>query len=179
MPKPKPKPLGAKIKKMRQEKGFSLEDLANETGRSVAYLEEVEANGEIPPVAVLLQLSRAMKLGTDEFLKPDETAAQRQEAEAKRTAHYSYQALSPAKSDRHLKPFAISIPAGDEHTGVGYRHEGEEFVYVLSGQVVLTVGENSRQLAEGECHHFNSAVPHHMANPGEAETKLLVILYVP
>lgn len=179
MPKPKPKLLGAKIKKLRQEKGFSLEDLANETGRSVAYLKEVEANGEIPPVAVLLQLARAMRLGSDEFLKPDETAVQRQEAEAKRTAHYSYQTLSPAKSDRHLKPFAITIPALDAHTGVGYRHEGEEFVFVLSGEVILTVGENSRRLAEGECHHFNSAIPHHMANPGEVETRLLVVLYVP
>lgn len=180
MPGPKPKPIGAKIKKFREDKGLTLIDLANETGCSTEYLEWIEDGQLLPPVATLLQLSRALGVSSGAFFK-DETPdpVKRKEEQHKRTAHYSYQVLTPAASDKHLKAFGIGIPANDEHTGVGYQHEGEEFVYVLSGEVIVTVGENQNHLAEGESLHFNSMISHHMANPSDQETKLLVILYTP
>ncbi len=179
MPKPKPKPLGQRIKRLRQEKGLGLNDLANETGHSVAYLEKIEACEIIPPVALLISLARALEVDSGTFLKEDEAAGRRAEEQAKRTAHYSYQTLTPAAAHKHLKAFAISIPPHTAHEGVGYRHDGEEFIYVLSGEVEVRVGENINHLSPSQTLHFNSAISHHLANVGHEEAKLLVVLYTP
>ena len=72
------------------------------------------------------------------FVKQDnDSRQQRMEEAAKRTRHYSYKTLTPAKEDSHLMAFAITIPPRTGHEGVGYQHEGEEYVYVLSGEVEM------------------------------------------
>ena len=73
----------------------------------------------------------------------------------------------------------VTIPPKTAHKGVGYRHEGEEFVYVLSGEVEVTVDQKKTRLAEKETLRFNSNLDHHLSNPGDRETELLVILYLP
>ena len=75
--------------------------------------------------------------------------------------------------------FSVSIPPKTVHTGVGYRHEGEEFVFVLSGEVEITVDQEKTRLAEKESLRFNSNLDHGLSNPGAVETELLVILYLP
>ncbi|MCJ7594870.1 MAG: cupin domain-containing protein, partial [Desulfobacterales bacterium] len=74
---------------------------------------------------------------------------------------------------------SVTIPPRTAHTGVGYRHEGEEFVFVLSGEVEITVDRKNTRLAEKESLRFNSNLDHGLSNPGEVETELLVILYLP
>lgn len=182
MPKPKPKPIGARISQLRQQQGVSLNELANQTGHSEEYLAKIEANEVFPPVALLIQLARAMEVDSGTFLKDEDEAvsAQRRATEqAKRTAHYSYQTLTPAAAKKHLKAFLISIPPETVHEGVGYSHEGEEFTYVLEGEVEVTVGENVNHLGAGESLHFNSAISHQLTNVGSDEAKALVILYTP
>lgn len=52
-------------------------------------------------------------------------------------------------------------------------------MYVLSGEVDLTVGEEKTRLTEKEALRFNSGLDHHLSNPGDREAELLVILYLP
>jgi len=75
--------------------------------------------------------------------------------------------------------FSVTIPPGAGHEGVGYQHEGEEFVYVVSGEVELLVDKEKHLLGEKESHRFNANVDHHLSNPGDETAELLVILYVP
>jgi uncharacterized cupin superfamily protein len=62
---------------------------------------------------------------------------------------------------------------------VGYQHEGEEFVYVLSGQVEISVGDHVNRLGPTDSLHFNSAIQHHMRNVGKEDAELLVVIYNP
>ena len=66
-----------------------------------------------------------------------------------------------------------------DHEGVGYQHEGEEFVYVLAGSVEITVGDHVNKLAHNESLHFNSGISHNLKNVGESIAKLLVVIYGP
>ncbi len=183
MPKPpKTTPIGERIRELRQERGVTLKELANETGHSEEYLAKIEANEIFPPVAILIQLARALEVDSGIFLKDEageERAARRASEQAKRTAHYSYTTLTPAAAHKHLKAFAITIPPHTVHEGVGYSHEGEEFTYVLSGRVEIVVGENVNHLSEGDSLHFNSAINHKLTNIGDTEARLLVVLYTP
>ena len=63
------------------------------------------------------------------------------------------------------------------HKPVAYKHEGEEFVYVMSGELEFTLGTKVHVLKTGESIHFNSDVPHKLKSLSSEATRCLVVLY--
>ena len=171
--------VGLRIKKAREEKGLGVQELADKAGCSDEYLSWVEACQVEPPVALLIQLAKAMKMDSGTFLKTAGSPDRRLEEATKRTEHYVYKTLTPPGEDTHLMAFSVTIPPKTPHEGVGYQHEGEEFVYVVSGEVKLIVEHDEMRLGEKESLRFNSNLDHHLSNPGDKEAELLVILYMP
>lgn len=181
MPRKKaPEPVGKKIKKARTGKKISYSTLANETGFSVEYLKKIENGTETPPVGALLQISRALRLDSGFLLKDQESSLKsRVKAYTKRTANYAYTTLTPGAENNHLKAFKVTIEPMKDHAGVGYQHEGEEFVYVLTGEVEISVGDHVNKLKAGDSLHFNSAIRHNLKNPGKKTSELIVVIYGP
>ncbi len=172
--------LGKKIKKVRLDKSITLDFIANETGMKKEYIKEIEAGNEIPSVGTMIQLSRALGIDSNALIKQEEDAtSDRKKAHTKRTDNYAYTPLSSEGSNKHLKAFKIVVQAGEHHGGVGFRHEGEEFVYVLKGKVEVDVGENVNSLKAGESLHFNSGIKHDLKNVGKEDAELIVIVYAP
>ena len=171
--------VGERITQVREQRGFTLEELAQRAGCSDEYLEWIEKGQAEPPVALLLRLGRALKLGSGAFLQSPDSSAGRLEEASKRTAHYSYKTLTPPEADKHLMAFSVRIPPGTAHEGVGYRHIGEEFVFVVSGEVDLTLDGRCLKLMAKESFRFDSSVSHELSNPGSREAELLVVLYLP
>ncbi len=173
-------PIGKKIKKVRTKKKITLNGMANETGFSIDYLKQIEAGKKIPPVGALLQIARALEIDSGFFLREQETAMQtRVRAFSKRTDNYAYTTLTPGAENKHLKAFKVTIEAQKDHEGVGYQHEGEEFVYVLKGKVEITVGEHVNRLDAGDSLHFNSGIRHRMRNLSDDTAEMLVVVYGP
>jgi quercetin dioxygenase-like cupin family protein len=173
-------PIGKKIKKVRTRKKITLDGMANETGFSIDYLKKIEAGKKIPPVGALLQIARALEIDTGFFLREQETAMQtRVRAYAKRTDNYAYTTLTPGAENKHLKAFKVTIEPRKDHEGVGYQHEGEEFVYVLKGSIEITVGEHVNQLDAGDSLHFNSGIRHRMHNLSDEAAEMIVVVYGP
>lgn len=173
-------PIGKKIKKIRLEKKLTLDFLANETGLSKEFIKKVEFGSQRPPVGMLLQISRALGVDSGFLLKEQEdTEAERKEAYTKRTDNYAYSPLTPGAENKHLKAFRITIDAGSAHEGVGFQHEGEEFSYVLKGEVEIAVGDNINRLGPGESLHFNSSIKHDLKNVGDTDAELIVVVYSP
>jgi len=173
-------PVGKKIRRERVKKKMSLDRVANETGFSIDYLKEVEAGKVIPPVGSLLQLSRALEIDSGFFLREQESSLKsRIKAYTMRTENYAYTTLTPGAENKHLKAFKVTIETMQDHKGVGYQHEGEEFIYVLAGKIELTVGDHVNMLNEGESLHFNSGIRHKLRNIGEEKAELLVVVYGP
>ena len=59
------------------------------------------------------------------------------------------------------------------------KHEGEEFVYVMEGDLELTLDNKKNHLKPGESMHFNSETPHKMKSLSKETTRCLVVLYTP
>jgi len=176
----KREPVGAKIKKARTQKNYTLAQVANETGFSVDYLKEVEAGKAIPPVGALLQISWALQIDSGTLLKDEESKLEKRiKAQTKRTENYAYKTLTPGAENKHLKAFKVVIEAQQDHKGVGYHHEGEEFVYVLQGKIEVTVGEHLNSLAAGDSLHFNSGIRHKLKSVSDQQAELLVVIYTP
>ncbi|PKN77492.1 MAG: XRE family transcriptional regulator [Deltaproteobacteria bacterium HGW-Deltaproteobacteria-10] len=173
--------LGEKMKKAREKMGWSISDLAHETGYQVSVLKSVEDNSIVPPVALVLQLSRALKFNMEDWEAADgkKASAIRSKSHKKRVASYAYEPLTEAGARNHLSAYLVTIDAGTEHKGVEYKHKGEEFIYVLKGGLVISVGDNLTVLSKGDSIHFNSGLHHKLSNPNQEATKLLVTIYTP
>jgi quercetin dioxygenase-like cupin family protein len=167
--------------KLRKERNLTLKNLANETGLATDYITRVEKGEVIPPVSVLLQLSRALEIDSSILLKEEKKHAVKQSAKdyQKRTEAYTYETLTPEARHKHLKAFKVFIDPKSEHKGVSYQHLGEEFIYVLKGRIEVMVGENKNTLGPGKCLHFNSSIVHRLKNVSAEKAELLVVLYTP
>ncbi len=177
----KKQPFGKKIQKLRREKKMTLANLANETGLSKDYLSSIEKGEIIPPVSVILQLSRALEIDSGVLLKEEEKRAGKKKDEdyQKRTESYSYEVLTPEARHKHLKAFRVFIEPKADHRGVSYQHLGEEFIYVLRGRIEVMVGENRNVLGPDKCIHFNSSIVHKLRNLSDERAELIVVLYTP
>ena len=177
----KTQPLGKRLMKLRREKKLTLKNLANETGLTARYISEVEKGEVIPPVSVILQLSRALEIDSGVLLTEEKKRRGKDSDEdfQKRTKDYTYQTLTPEARHKHLKAFRIFIDPKSDHKGVSYQHLGEEFIYVFKGKIEVMVGENKNTLAPDECLHFNSSIVHKLRNISGERAELLVVLYTP
>jgi electron transfer flavoprotein alpha subunit/transcriptional regulator with XRE-family HTH domain len=174
--------FGEKVQKLREANGWSLETLAEKTGQSPEFIGQVENNEIVPAVSFLLRLSRALDVEPGTFLREEEKAAildQRAQAFVKRTKNYFYRTLTPGAENEHLRAFMITIEAKQTHKPVAYKHEGEEFVFVMAGTLELTLGNKPHKLKTGESLNFNSEIPHKLKSLGNEETRCLVVLYTP
>ncbi len=173
-------PVGKKIKQMRTRQKISLDYIANQTGFAIDYLKNLETGKDIPPVGALLQIARALKIDSILLLKEEQESINTRKREyTKRTKNYAYQTLTPDAENKHLKAFRVTVDPQQDHEGVGYQHEGEEFTYVLSGKIEIIVGDHVNTLGEGESLHFNSGVKHNLRNVGDKQAELLVIIFTP
>ena len=176
------KSFGAKMKQLRELRKMSFEQLANKTGFSQRYLKEIEEGIAIPPVSAVIQIAKALAIDAGSFLSAEEQEAsekRRRESFYKRTQAYSYKTLTPDAETKHMKAFLVTIDPRQDHKMVEYKHQGEEFVYVLRGHVEIMVGESQNFLKKGETLHFNSGITHKLRNLGDEEAKLLVVIYTP
>lgn len=174
------KSFGQSIKAYRENRKLSIKELAHETGYPADLLEKVEKDETTAPVALVLQLSRTLKVDV-ETLDGNENkkASSRAKSQKKRAGSYAYTQLTKSGSDKHLGAYLVTIEPKTAHEGVEYHHEGEEFIYVLKGKLSISVGKNTSLLEPGECIHFNSALHHALSNPSAVKTELLVVLYIP
>jgi quercetin dioxygenase-like cupin family protein len=175
------KSFGGKMQQLREMRKISLEQLAKETGFSERYLKEIEKGIANPSVSTVIQLAKALSIDSGSFLSSEGQASEKKRIESyfKRTQSYSYKTLTPNAETKHMKAFLVTIDPRQEHRMVDYRHEGEEFLYILEGHVEVTVGENQNLLKQGETLHFNSGITHKLRNLSEEEAKLLVVIYTP
>ncbi|MCP4718865.1 MAG: cupin domain-containing protein [Desulfobacteraceae bacterium] len=173
-------PIGKRIKRARLDKKMSLDTMANETGLSKEFIKKIEGGEKRPSVGTLLQISRTLQLDSGFLLKEQEdTTEERSQAYTKRTDNYAYTPLTPGAENKHLKAFRIVVDAGESHDGVGFHHEGEEFVYVLEGRVEVQVGDHINILEPGDSLHFNSGIKHDLRNVGDKDAELIVVVYAP
>lgn len=172
--------IGQRAREAREKLGFSQEYVAHETGYPVDVIKQVEEDQIVPPVALLIQLSRVLKFALEDVSAEEIKASKkRKKSHQKRVASYAYTPLTVPSDDKHLRAYLVTIDPMTEHKGVEYHHEGEEFIHVLKGGLVIQIGENINKLSKGESIHFNSAIRHKLSNPTDEITKLIVVVYVP
>ncbi|ASB50858.1 helix-turn-helix domain-containing protein [Alkalitalea saponilacus] len=183
---------GEKIKALRKEKNLELNEVADRVQLEVKQLEGIETGDLAPSLGVLIKLSRALgvRLGTflDDQLKQGAVITRKGDAsETPRlagannsaTEKLAFFSLAKEKADRHMEPFIIDIKPGVPSNPLASTHEGEEFIYVLSGSVSITYGKEEFILNEGDSIYLDSIVNHQVYSANDQSAKLLAVVYLP
>jgi quercetin dioxygenase-like cupin family protein len=131
-------------------------------------------------VGFLLRLAQALDVDPGTFLREEEQTAirdRRLEAYVRRTQDYAYETLTEGREADHLRAFMVTIEPHGAHKPVAYKHEGEEFILVMAGELELTLDQKAHVLKAGEHIHFNSYTPHRLKSLSNDPTRCLVVLY--
>lgn len=166
--------LGRRLRQLRLRRGFSLARVARAAGISVGFLSAIERLQMSASVSTLRRLARFYKTNILDFFDPTESngplvsPGRRKILETGRGVRMELLAWGDTVMEPHL--FRIAPKAG---SGESYAHEGEEFLYVLRGQLKISVREEEYRLKPGDSFYFESAMPHRWLNPGRSETWVL------
>jgi len=76
-----------------------------------------------------------------------------------------------------MEPFLVRLQPLSESPTARSTHDGEEFLYVLSGKVTVCLGNLSDELEEGDSIYYNSTMPHHVHSADEREALILAVIY--
>lgn len=171
--------LGPAIKRVRRERGLTLERLAAEVGTSAAHLSRLESGARQPSLEGLLRVAVALGVEVGELLEASEepgpgTVVRGATAPVHEAAGFRFQSLTPEAGPEGLAAMKIVFPADRHEPGYG-QHEGEEWIYVISGRLRLTLGREATVLEPGDAAYFNGLLPHRWDVLGEEDAEMLMV----
>jgi len=184
--------VGAKIAQIRESRSLSIDQLAERSQVPVELLQHIEGGELIPSLTPLMKIARVLGVRLGTFLDDVEKIGpvvnrKDQLTQAVRfggvfqpsKGELDFHALAQDKAGRHMEPFLIDVlPASDKDHALS-SHEGEEFIFVLSGRVEIAYGKDVHTLAEGDSIYYDSIVAHHVHAQGDAPARILAVVYAP
>ncbi len=182
----KPK-LGDRIRQVREMRGLTLQDLSSRTGIGVEDLKRIESNQLIPPLGELIRLGKAVEMQMGYFISPGNerdmsvvraharTKVSRYGENRSRRYGYYYESLAPEKAHRSMEPFLVTmVPTDIDELS---SHDGQEFIFVLEGEISARVGDQSEILHPGDAIYYDSNRPHLITCWGKKPAKILAVLH--
>ena len=186
--------IGSKIKGIRETKNLSVEEIAESSGLSVEQINSIENDQNLPSLGPLIKIARALgvRLGTfmddNDALGPVVTRAEDRESDTSISfsngatdarKHMEYHPLAQQKAGRHMEPFIIDINPEENPNFKLSAHEGEEFIYVMQGEIEIEYGKEKYSLKEGDSIFYDSIVKHHVHGAPGKSAKILAVVYIP
>jgi DNA-binding transcriptional MerR regulator/mannose-6-phosphate isomerase-like protein (cupin superfamily) len=166
--------IGVRLRQLRNNRKLSLAKVAKAAGISVGFLSALERSHMSASVSTLRKLARFYKTNILGFFDPAESslrlvsADKRKVLEAGPGVRMELLAWGNTVMEPHL--FRIAPNSG---SGESYTHEGEEFLYILQGELQISLEGEEYRLQPGDSFYFESTTPHHWTNPGRGETWVL------
>lgn len=188
MPRLDEKEIIAKIKRLRKNKRMTLTELAKVTGLTKGYLSQIEKSSKTPPFSTLDKIAYALGVDITYFFVNDENEQEdvnivivRPEERKKVEPGgfrrgYGYESLAYKKKGKNMEPYLIttlsSIP-----TGV-FKHDGEEFLFILEGAMEFNYGGKKYILKKGDSVYFDSGIEHSTSKVLSNENvKMISVIY--
>ena len=186
--------VGAKISGFRETKGLSAEELAERSGLSLEQINSIENDTYLPSLGSLIKIARALGVRLGTFLDDNDELGPVVSRSEERDQNYSisfsngtadarrnmvYHSLARRKTGRSMEPFVIDVMPDEQRAFTLSAHEGEEFIFVLEGEVEIAYGKDSYVLKQGDSIYYDSIVEHHVHGVEGKGAKLLAVVYIP
>ncbi|MBP2328993.1 transcriptional regulator with XRE-family HTH domain [Kibdelosporangium banguiense] len=183
--------VGARMRQFRTERGLTLRGLSARAGLSIGFLSQVERGVSSIGLTALKSVAEALDRPVAEFFQDDDVPTSVDEetplprhftltrAESGATEYVSgqvtYRMLSDRGPDLVLEPMVVHIAPGGSREEA-YAHAGEEFAYVVTGELLYEVEGVEHRLRPGDSVHLRSSVPHSMYNDTEQVTTVVSVV---
>ncbi|HLT62841.1 MAG TPA: XRE family transcriptional regulator [Microlunatus sp.] len=162
--------VGPRLKRMRQDRSATLQEVSAATGISVSTLSRLESGQRKPTLELLLPLAREYGVPIDELVDAPETGDPRIRPRPIRRNGMTMIPLTRRAGG--LQAYKMIIPRRDG-APEPQRHEGYEWLYVLNGRLRLLLGDHELVLGPGEAAEFDTHVPHWFGSANEHEVEVL------
>ena len=176
--------IGERIKGLRRERAWTLQQLCLHSGVSVSTLSKLE-NGQVATsFDTLLKVARGLGISFDAILSRVTsrgdgrlTITRHSDAVGFSTSMYEYAVHSGELRQKHMIPLVMEIKAHHlDEIATWSSHEGEEFIYVVKGKIALhTEYYEPACLSAGDSAYIDSKMPHAFLNRGRSNSQILSI----
>jgi transcriptional regulator with XRE-family HTH domain len=188
----KTKQVGEKLRSIREIKNVTVSELAERSGMTEDLIHLIEEGKELPSLSPLIKIARSLgvRLGTfiDDTEIPGPVISRKGQSRKGISfstggkginPHLNFYTLAGDKPGRHMEPFIVEIePSGSAEESFS-SHEGEEFLFIISGTIEIHYGKEKYTLHEGDTIYFDSIVRHRVNCPGPDSAKFLAVVYTP
>ncbi len=184
--------VGEKIKQIREMKKVSLEELADRSGMDITMIQKIEEEKNVPSLAPLIKIARALGVRLGTFLDDSNSfgpvvvrsgqyhkGARFTSQPSESREHLNFFSLAFDKVGRNMEPFIVDIEPGLQPDYVLSSHEGEEFIYVLDGDVEINYGKEIYTLAKGDSIYLDSIILHNVHAANQRPARILAVVYAP
>ncbi|MDZ7760859.1 MAG: cupin domain-containing protein [Desulfovermiculus sp.] len=179
--------VGEKIRRMRSNKGLSLQQLAEKTGLSKPLISQIENEQVSPPISTLLKIANSLDTDISFFFQDqvrevktavvrntERVISPRRQVQGKAKLGYTYEALAATKPFKTMEPFLVTFEVKGPEDVIKFSHEGEEFAFVLEGQLEFSTEAETIVLNPGDSLYFDSDQLHGFRARGETPAKALI-----
>ncbi|MGU7783451.1 helix-turn-helix domain-containing protein [Burkholderia sp. PU8-34] len=174
--------IGQRIRRLRREAKKTLLEVATEAKLSVGFLSQVERNLTGISISSLVNVAKALNVPIGVLIdqprqeQPDSHQGSRESYAVDNTSQ-CYERLSTTFDGSLIN--AVKVQMMEGYCSEWVAHGGDEFVYVLSGQICYTVGKKDYPLSPGDSIHFDAHKKHRVANVGAGPAELIVVGTLP
>jgi transcriptional regulator with XRE-family HTH domain len=177
--------IGARVKRLREEKKFTLREVSRRSGVSATQISDIERNLTAPTVPTLMKIIAALGADMSIFFERNNhksvSVVRKDERQQfiDRQNHVFLESLSNGITDTKLKVILAHPPPGAENIRGGYQHPGEELIYVIKGKVQVTIAGASYILEPGDSIHFRGELRHTIKNITKKKVELISVITPP
>jgi len=177
--------LGGTLRRLRHEKGMSLQELAGRSGVSVGMISQIERDLANPSMRVLTAIRRALNVPIQEMFgeHPQEQGKAVDPPFVRRLEDRPHIDLGSLKKElltsgghHNLQIMILKIDPGGESGNTALSYPAEKGGLVLSGELVLKVGGQEARLKQGDSFVFDSVLPHSFRNTSDRPAEILWII---
>ncbi len=162
--------LGARIKRVRQDRGLTLKAVEAACGVSATHVSEIERGAASPTVGALARIARALGKRPGFFLEENEigdvslVARQNRVRETVGSGSAVIERLTAGVPGGRLQVTQVTLAPGRSHRGSAHAHDGAEAIVIREGRVRVTVGGKVHDLSAGDAIHFDASLEHAYTN---------------
>jgi transcriptional regulator with XRE-family HTH domain len=176
--------IAANLKRLRQERNFSLGQLGELAGVSKVMLAQIEKGETNPTINTIWKIANGLKVPYTVLIDEPETAMQvitkkDTAAQISEDRQYRIYCYYSTNQKRNFELFTMELDSAATYTSVGHSEKSLEYILVLEGELVLKTGNNSYILKPEESLCFASAAPHTYSNSGTSMVKAVIINFYP
>ena len=178
--------IGAKLRALRLKKKLGLVELGRHTGLSTALLSKLERGKMFPTLPTLLRIALVFSVDLDYFFADHRkhralavvrrAARQRfPEASGRRDPAYHFESLTFPVAEPRCEAFLATFHPVADGKARPHEHAGVEMIYVLSGELEVTVETTGHALESGDAMYFDASVPHSYRRTGRTSCSAVIV----